>query len=225
LIGGEEKIFNAAIWMSEWQREQYYQYGDVVWFDTTFSTNKFRFPLGAFCGMNNEGNTVCFALCLLPNETTESFKWAFEHFLLSVRKGPTLIFTDEDAAINAAIIATFPDSTHKLCSWHLERNLKPKCSGLDAATYRLIKGKFWELVKIDKGERSFVEQLDQMTLWCGNNDRAKEGIHHLRIIKLKWGKCFLKNIFHFDKSSTSRVESINSLIKRNIYKYEDDLAL
>nr|KAJ0208955.1 hypothetical protein LSAT_V11C400226200 [Lactuca sativa] len=47
-------------------------------------------------------------------------------FLKTHGKEPTLVLTDEDAAIKQAIENVFPNSNHRLCMWHIMKKLKNK---------------------------------------------------------------------------------------------------
>ncbi|KAL5543437.1 hypothetical protein UlMin_007221 [Ulmus minor] len=85
--------------------------------------NAFNKPLVMFVGMNNHFWTCVFGFVLLLNEKIESYKWVLETFLDCMhRRKPTVVVTDGDAAMKAAIILCFPDFTHRLCGWHLSTN-------------------------------------------------------------------------------------------------------
>lgn len=59
----------------------YGHFGDVITFDTTYSTNRDAWPLRVFLGLNHYRETVVFGATLLFDETIESFVWLFETFL------------------------------------------------------------------------------------------------------------------------------------------------
>ena len=201
--------------MSAWQRTQFMKYGDVVTFDTTFKTNSFRFPLGVLVGVDCFGKTTCFALCLVHTETIESFKWVFQRLKEAVPGYlPKIIYTDEDAAMASAISDEFPSSKHRLCSWHLERNLKRKVGQIP--NYELLRNSFWLLVKNDYGEAFFNTHIQLMKDACVNNAAALNAIEHLLQIKDKWASCFSSKLFTMGQSATSRAEGINSIIKKEL---------
>ena len=93
----------------------YAYFGDAVSFDTTFQTNKFEMPFA-----NHHKKTIIFGAALLYNETIESFVWLFNTFLTAMsNKHPSTIFTDQCAAMSAAIRIVFPNTRHHLCLWHI----------------------------------------------------------------------------------------------------------
>lgn len=203
--------------MTSWQRIQYLKFGDVVTFDTTFKTNRFGFPLGCLVGVDNWGRTICFAMCFIARETADNFEWVFDKLLeATTRKPPLVIFTDEDQGMSLAISNVLPSAKHRLCAWHLERNLRKKLLGaLGVEKYKPIRSTFWHLVKNDFGENHFDAKFQELSEIYKDHTEVGQALAHLEKLKLKWGKCFSKGLFCFDQSSTSRVESINSVIKRN----------
>jgi zinc finger SWIM domain-containing protein 3 len=101
----------------------YALFGDVITFDTTFSTNKEYRPFGVFVGFNHLREIVVFGASLLYDESVESFEWLFETFLeAQTNKQPKMIFTDQDPAMAKALKKVMPDTTHGLCTWHISQN-------------------------------------------------------------------------------------------------------
>jgi zinc finger SWIM domain-containing protein 3 len=83
----------------------YAYFGDVITFDTTYGTNKELRPLDVFTGFNHHRGVLNFGATLLCDETAESFKWLFESFLNAhASKKPQTIFTDQDVAIENALL-------------------------------------------------------------------------------------------------------------------------
>ncbi|WVZ99054.1 hypothetical protein U9M48_044408, partial [Paspalum notatum var. saurae] len=98
-------------------------FGDAVSFDTTFQTNKFGMPLAPLRGTNHHKQTIIFGCALLFNETIESFVWLFETFLVAMSgKHLSTIFTNQDVAMAGAIAYVFPNTSHRLCIWHIYVN-------------------------------------------------------------------------------------------------------
>lgn len=201
--------------MNTWQIEEYRKFGEFVTFDTTFKTNSFGFPVGSFVGVDNNGKTVCFAMCLVARETIESFEWVFQQLLEATGKSPPVIYTDEDPAMNRAIQNVFPDTKHRLCCWHLERNLRKKIlSSLGGISYKIVRKTFWKLAKYDLGEEFYESEMQQLLTLCAGKESAIQAINHLHQQRVKWVKSFNRSLFCMDQSSTSRAESVNSIIKR-----------
>ncbi|KAL4574102.1 hypothetical protein LXL04_020926 [Taraxacum kok-saghyz] len=79
-------------WADGRSKDAYTKFGDVVVFDVTYMTNKFKFPFATFVGVNHHG------------------------------KYPNSIITDQDKAISNAIKKVFPNSRHRFCTWHIKKH-------------------------------------------------------------------------------------------------------
>ena len=89
-----EELITNIFWADARMIIDYSHFGDVIMFDTTYSTNRDARPLGVFLGLNHHRETVVFGGALLYDETIESFVWLFETFLEAMsEKKPITIFT------------------------------------------------------------------------------------------------------------------------------------
>ncbi|XP_028060627.1 protein FAR1-RELATED SEQUENCE 5-like [Camellia sinensis] len=121
-LDNEEQITN-MFWADAQMVMDYAQFGDVVTFDTTYKLNKEHRPFASFVGCNHHRETVVFGAALLYDKTAETFVWLFQTFLEAMsKKAPKTLFTDEDAAMAKAIPIVMPDTSHRLCTWHLMQN-------------------------------------------------------------------------------------------------------
>ncbi|KAL7614377.1 hypothetical protein Lser_V15G06796 [Lactuca serriola] len=68
-------------WADGRARDAYTKFRDVVVFDVTYMTNKFKMAFAPFTGVNHHGQSILFGGALLENEKEEIFEWLFEHFL------------------------------------------------------------------------------------------------------------------------------------------------
>nr|KAJ0205004.1 hypothetical protein LSAT_V11C500284820 [Lactuca sativa] len=96
----KDNVLDYMFWANEIEKAYYAKFGDVISFDATFQTNN--------------------------NEIIESYSWLLKSFLKTHGKEPTLVLTDQDAAIKQAIENVFPNSKHRLCMWHIMKKLKSK---------------------------------------------------------------------------------------------------
>ncbi|PIA47415.1 hypothetical protein AQUCO_01400229v1 [Aquilegia coerulea] len=120
---GENRCMRSIFWADSNAREAYKQFGDVLVFDTTCRTNKFLFPFACLTGVNHHRQSVLFGCGFLADETVESFVWLFETWLRAMsNRQPTSIITNQDKATKAAIEKVFPDSGHRFCMWHIEKD-------------------------------------------------------------------------------------------------------
>jgi hypothetical protein len=86
-------------------------------------TNKFEMTFAPLLETNHHKQIIIFGAALLFNETIPSFIWLFETFVIAMEGNhPSTIFTDPDAAMAGAIAYVFPNTSHRLCLWHIYLN-------------------------------------------------------------------------------------------------------
>ena len=80
----QENRMTKFFWRDGRPRVDYYCFGNVVVFDTTYHTNKYNLICAPFVGVNHHWQNVMFGCTFLLDETTDSFKWLFKSFLNSM---------------------------------------------------------------------------------------------------------------------------------------------
>ncbi|XP_071905653.1 protein FAR-RED IMPAIRED RESPONSE 1-like [Coffea arabica] len=112
-------------WADSKSRADFSVFGDVLVFDTTYETNKYRKPLVVLAGVNNHLNSTIFGCALLLDERIETYEWVLSTFVEAMKgRKPVAVMTDGDSAMRRAIKNLLPDACHRLCSWHLHRNTR-----------------------------------------------------------------------------------------------------
>jgi zinc finger SWIM domain-containing protein 3 len=138
-------------------------FGDAVSFDTTFPTNKFEMPFAPLLGTNHHRQTIIFGCALLLNETISLFIWLFQTFLTAMSgKHPSTIFTDQDAAMAAAIAFVFPNTSHRLCLWHIYLNTAKHLSHVIHEHPKKFLKAFKSCVYEDRSEEYFKMKWDDL---------------------------------------------------------------
>ncbi|CAG8849012.1 36048_t:CDS:2, partial [Gigaspora margarita] len=90
-------------YLLEHQYELYVQYNDIVQYDNTYSTNRFKMVLGLLLIVDNNNQSRIVGQTLINDETCESFEWVFHSLVQATNIFPLVIITDNDLAIDAAI--------------------------------------------------------------------------------------------------------------------------
>ncbi|KAK4478876.1 hypothetical protein RD792_014382 [Penstemon davidsonii] len=205
----EKGILNRLFWCDGSSRAEYDHFGDVLVFDSTYKTNRYLYPLVIFSGVNNHGSTCIFAACFLQNETTESYQWVLQTFLESMGgKIPEAVLTDQDAAMRAAIVSEFVGTRHRICSWHLCRNVRKniKNSAFCNEFCSLIDRK----CSIEDFELSWSNIVEKYNL---SNNKWVVDTYGIRD---RWAEAFFRAQFMSMMTTTQRAESVNSLIKLSV---------
>jgi len=97
-----------VFWVDANGIDDYKEFGDVISFDTTYITNKYKMPFSPFIGVNNHFQSRLLGCALLANETSETFTWLMKTRLREMgSKPPNAIITDQDGAMKVAIEQVF----------------------------------------------------------------------------------------------------------------------
>ncbi|XP_062161992.1 protein FAR-RED IMPAIRED RESPONSE 1-like [Alnus glutinosa] len=84
-----------VFWADAQSRSSYEDFGDVVTFDTTYLTNKYKMPFAHFVGVNHHGQSMLLGAALISSEDTATFVWLFEAWLKCMKgRAPGAIITD-----------------------------------------------------------------------------------------------------------------------------------
>ncbi|XP_037447571.1 protein FAR1-RELATED SEQUENCE 5-like isoform X1 [Triticum dicoccoides] len=118
-----------VFWADATSRNNYKHFGNLVSFDSTYSTNEYNMIFAPFTGVNHHKGSILFGAAFLHDEKVASFVWLFQTFLKAMEGvEPTLMITDECASMISALHTVFPTTTHRLCMWHIMKKVGEKVS-------------------------------------------------------------------------------------------------
>ncbi|KAL5213398.1 hypothetical protein ABZP36_024245 [Zizania latifolia] len=187
---------------------------DVVYFDTSYLTEKYDLPLVFFTGVNNHGQSVLFGTGLLSDLGADSYAWLFRAFL-SCMKGcyPDAIITEHYTAILDAVREVLPQVKHRLC---LYRIMKDVAENLKVhAEFKIIKKALKKVTygssKAPEFEADWKKIIEEHGL--GENDCLSSLYEHRQL----WAPAYLKDKFWAGMSVSQRGESITSYYDGFVY--------
>ena len=123
-VDPEENRMSRLFWMLPFQRRKVERYYVVISFDDTFHVMRYKAALCDLVGIDKDGKSVPLGQALIDGKDTASYVWVFEEFKAQLPADPSVIMSDGDLAIAAAIAIVFPNSRHLLCTWHLKGRLE-----------------------------------------------------------------------------------------------------
>ncbi|XP_016206679.1 protein FAR1-RELATED SEQUENCE 5-like [Arachis ipaensis] len=95
--------FRSAVWVDARCKASYEYYGDVVSFNTTYSTNQHGLLFASFVGVNHHGKSTLLGCALLGNKEIMSFEWVFTQWLKCMGTAPQGIIIDQCRSMFGAI--------------------------------------------------------------------------------------------------------------------------
>ncbi|XP_039804890.1 protein FAR1-RELATED SEQUENCE 5-like [Panicum virgatum] len=204
-----------VFWADATSRKNYIHFGDVLSFDSTYSTNQYDMKFAPFTGVNHHMQSIFFGAGFLADEKIESFTWLFQTFLRAMGgKAPELIITDEDASMRAAIGSVLPNTIHRLCVWHIMKKFPKKIGPhllKDEEFLKRVNSCVWGSETTEEFERKWHAIMSDYHL--ENN----EWLDRRYQIRQSWIPAYFKDIWLGGiLRTTSRSESANSFFNRFI---------
>lgn len=202
-------------------------YSSIFLMDCTYKTNKYRMPLLNIVGVTSFNTTFFSTVVFLQKEEVTDYEWALDCFrkMLGLERQPLAIVTDRELALMNAIKVIFPNSTHLLCVWHIEKNIMAKCKKI----FR-TKDDWEEFIKTWTDVIRSPEEESFQGSWNLFVEKYKDHTSVITYIEKTWLPYKEKFIYawtnkvtHFGNHVTSRVEGAHSKLKRYLQVSTGDL--
>lgn len=115
------------VWTFPYCLQMWKRFPEVISFDNTYNTNRFKLPLFQATGQTCLGTVFNAAFGLIDNERREGFQFLAESIRELITKHsirePDVIITDFDKAMKAALNDQFPHIQQQLCIHHILSNV------------------------------------------------------------------------------------------------------
>ncbi|XP_058774181.1 protein FAR1-RELATED SEQUENCE 5-like [Vicia villosa] len=213
----DEGRLKYVFWADGICRKNYSLFGDVISFDTTYSTNKYCMIFAPFTGVNHHRQSVTFGAAFLADEKVDSFVWLFESFLKAMGgHKPTMIITDQDPAMKIAIEKVFNGSSHRFCMWHILKKVSEKVGvslNVNIDFNNRLKSCVWNSETPEEFESKWKSIISDFKL------EENGWLSQMFDIRSMWIPAYFKDIFMAGiLRTTSRSESENSFFGNYLNK-------
>jgi len=96
----------------------------LIFFKCVFT--RYAMVFVPFVAIDNHKRSVVVGAALMHSEKTEDYTWVLRAFLKCHGSTPSFVITDQCPAMKQAIPIVFPSSVHRLCMWHIMKNVKAR---------------------------------------------------------------------------------------------------
>ncbi|XP_057723552.1 protein FAR-RED ELONGATED HYPOCOTYL 3-like [Arachis stenosperma] len=121
-------------------------------------------------------------------------------------KKPAVVVTDGDKAMIKAVSEVLPSATHRLCAWHVEKNVTSNVKDVE------LRGLFRRRLYAEMGKEDFESEWDRAVSVYGL--REKQWSCHMYDKKHMWASPYLRDKFCAGYRTTSRCEGINAHVNK-----------
>ncbi|XP_056159800.1 protein FAR-RED IMPAIRED RESPONSE 1 [Syzygium oleosum] len=214
-LNPEQRLRN-VFWVDAKGRIDYGNFGDVVFFDTTYIKSEFRLPFAPFIGVNHHCQSFLLGCALLADETKSTYVWLMQAWLRAMGgHAPQVILTDQEKALKEAIAEVLPESRHCFCLWQILSKV-PEKIGCMIKQDRNFTKKFhkciYESSTAEQFEKRWRKMVDRFNL--GDNSwflSAYEDRH-------QWAPTYMKDIFLAGMSTVQRSDSTISFLDKHLQR-------
>jgi len=216
-IDDSNKFYTRLFISSILMQNHYKCYGNIVIIDSTYSVNKYMLPLTILSGFTHTGRICIFGIAIINEETKETFEWILDKFFAVHGKHPSIIVSDHDLALESVLDLKFTMINHILCSWHMNQSFSKSFGYLNAMSLNSLKLKLMNLISCEKKEEFDSIYKEAIKIFESRKlTKSKNYLERMFQCKEKWAKAYFKGDFSAGIYTTSRAESINSLIKKYV---------
>lgn len=211
----DEGCLKNVFWVDARSRVACGYFGDVIFFDNSYLSNKYEVPLVAFVGVNHHSQSVLLGCGLLSGETVESYVWLFKTWLTSMSgRSPQTIITDRCKVLQSATAEVFPRSHHCFSLSLILKRVPEKLGGLrnyDAIRKALIRA-VYESLKVNEFESAWGFMVQHFGV--GDND----WLQSLYEDRNHWAPVYLKDMYFAGLAAAQPGESLNPFFERYVHK-------
>ncbi|CAJ2660958.1 unnamed protein product [Trifolium pratense] len=210
----EEHRLRNVFWVDSKGLEDFCYFSDVVSFDTTYFTSKYKIPLVLFIGVNHHMQPTLLGCALIADESVFTFAWLLQTWFIAMgERAPQVILTDQNDALKAAVAAVFPGTRHCFCLWHVLEKI-PKQLEFLSTWHDSFMEKFNKCIYQSWTEDQFEKR------WWKLVDRFKlrdiKWVQSLYDDRASWVPTFMRDISFAGLSTSSRSESLNSFFDKYV---------
>lgn len=200
--------------------ETFRAYPWVVGIDSTYKTNRYGMPLIEMVGMSPCNLNFLIAYAIVVEETADSYQWVLSMLrsLIISDSYPYVIVTDRELGLIRPIRDVFPESRHLLCTWHINRDVEARVTVLTKNKQHgasFLNGVWLRVAKAPTVAAYETALEDMRTSWSSHPSViAYVENTWLNPHKEKFVRAWTNHVIHFKNTTTCRVESAHSGLKR-----------
>ncbi|XP_021732965.1 protein FAR1-RELATED SEQUENCE 5-like [Chenopodium quinoa] len=107
-------------------------YPYVIGMDSTYKTNRYGMPFFEIVGVTPTNQNFLVAYVFMRNECTTSYRWVLQRLrvLMGYNKESSVLLTDRELGLCAALREVFPGTPHLLCRWHINKDVEARVSAM-----------------------------------------------------------------------------------------------
>ncbi|XP_030550658.1 protein FAR-RED IMPAIRED RESPONSE 1 [Rhodamnia argentea] len=214
-LNPEQRLRN-VFWVDAKGRIDYGNFGDVVFFDTTYIKSEYRLPFAPFIGVNHHSQSFLLGCAFLADETKSTYVWLMQAWRRAMGgRAPQVILTDQEKALKEAIAEVLPESRHCFCLWQILSKVPEKVSCTIKQDGNFMK-KFNKCISesctAEQFEKRWRKMVDRFNL------RDNSWLLSTYEDRHQWAPTYMKDIFLAGMSTVQRSDSTISFLDKHMQR-------
>ncbi|XP_060210309.1 protein FAR1-RELATED SEQUENCE 5-like [Lycium barbarum] len=196
-----------VVWVHTHCKYAYWEFHDVICFDTTYLVNQWHMPFASFIGVNQHHQSILLGCALVTSEDIDTYKYVFMTWLRAMDwVRPTTILMDQCESIKAALRVVMPDTIDRYCIWHIFTKLPFRLKRVrdHKIARREFKSVVLDSITIDEFEGRWDEFIERYGIGYRN------WFSNLYSERQRWVPVYLKHYFWVGMLSTQRCEGMHA---------------
>lgn len=208
----EEQRLRNVFWIDAKSRLDYNDFGDVVFFDTTYIKHDYKLPIIPIIGVNHHVQFLLLGCALIVDDAKLAYTWLMRAWLRAMSWcPPTVILSDQDKMLKEVIAEVFAGSRHCFCLWHIISQVPEKLSHV-IRQHENFMIKFNKCIfksyRSEQFKKRWWKIADRFNL---RNDTWFQSLYEDRE---QWVPMYMKDIFLAGMSTIQRSEGMNSFFEK-----------
>ncbi|XP_021717947.1 PKS-NRPS hybrid synthetase CHGG_01239-like [Chenopodium quinoa] len=107
-------------------------YPYVIGMDSTYKKNRYGMPFFEIVGVTPTNQNFLVTYAFMRSESEESYRWVLQclRLLIGHHREPSVLLTDRELGLCAALKSVFPNTRHMLCVWHINKDVEAKFTSM-----------------------------------------------------------------------------------------------
>ena len=213
-------VLSGMLYQDATMRNVYTQYPELLLCDSTYNTNRYKMPLFVMIAIDGNNNVNVVGLFVTLNESTTSLRCILRSFQEGnpAWQRTRVILTDKDMAERTVFAELFPSASLQLCLFHTIRNFQREITTRKMNMSSTDREKALTLLRSMAIVPS-VEQFEKLLKQLGDIENQSLQRYFNKCwepIAMQWANCYKAQAPNFGEATTSRLEALNGILKREV---------
>lgn len=223
VIKNDQQELDCIFFQDQRMKEYFNSYPDLLMFDGTYKLNDRRMPLVVMLVVDGNGESQIAGLCIVRSENAATFNILFDEFKAENPRHSDIevILSDKSFANRNAFKASFPNTHHQLCIFHVLQIFNREITTVKRSISVRQREKALQILKrmvYAQSQGEYDAEYTKLT-----NMKCKKLLSYFNTnwhnIQEQWVGFKVNRSANYENRTNNRLENVNQKIKSVVAKY------